>query len=138
MVSHFKYLLEKFCFSEFFFFFFFKKVVSFDFWLPRFPECVTKVCHAEELPILFGTPPLAGFNFTTEEIALSNLMQDYWTNFARTGNPNQGLNTPSLSWPRFNPKEMENLRFATPSEIEKNWDITACNFFDKIGYHHGW
>jgi len=79
-----------------------------------------------------------GFKFTEEEITLSNLMIDYWTNFARTGNPNQGLNQPKLSWPQYHPKILENMRFSTPSKIEKNWDSVACDFFDTLGYHHGW
>lgn len=46
--------------------------------------------HGEELPYLFGAPLVDGFNhfpknYTKWEIALSEAVIIYWTNFARTG-----------------------------------------------------
>jgi para-nitrobenzyl esterase len=59
--------------------------------------------HGSELPYVFGTLATAAhavnaphYNATDE--AVSDRMQQYWTNFARNGNPNSG----SLSrWPKF-------------------------------------
>ncbi|XP_065354913.1 uncharacterized protein Nlg4 [Calliphora vicina] len=50
--------------------------------------------HGEDLPYIFGAPLVDGFshfpqNYTKSEIALSEAVITYWTNFARTGNPNE-------------------------------------------------
>lgn len=46
--------------------------------------------HGEDLPYVFGAPLVDGFshfpqNYTKSEIALSEAVITYWTNFARTG-----------------------------------------------------
>ena len=47
--------------------------------------------HSSDLPYVFGYFPrwgnIAG-KFTDTDIQLSDLMESYWTNFAKTGNPN--------------------------------------------------
>lgn len=50
--------------------------------------------HGEDLPYIFGAPLVEGFshfptNYTKSEIALSEAVIIFWTNFARTGNPNE-------------------------------------------------
>ncbi|XP_043471342.1 neuroligin-4, Y-linked-like [Leptopilina heterotoma] len=51
--------------------------------------------HGEELPYFFGAPLIGGLahwpkNYTRAEVALSESVILYLTNFARTGNPNEG------------------------------------------------
>lgn len=46
--------------------------------------------HGEDLPYIFGAPLVDGFshfpqNYTKSEMALSEAVMIYWTNFARTG-----------------------------------------------------
>lgn len=46
--------------------------------------------HGEDLPYVFGAPLVDGFNhfphnYTKSEVALSEAMMIYWSNFARTG-----------------------------------------------------
>ncbi len=59
--------------------------------------------HGSELPYVFGTLSLAGrggspSRYEATDSAVSGQMQQYWTNFAKTGNPNGG----SLpQWPKF-------------------------------------
>jgi para-nitrobenzyl esterase len=43
--------------------------------------------HSAEIPFVFGALR-DGFGYTDEDKHLSELMTSYWTNFARTGNPN--------------------------------------------------
>lgn len=52
--------------------------------------------HSSELPYLFEFPGLPALN--PQQSTLSRQMLDYWTNFARAGDPN-GANLPM--WPRF-------------------------------------
>lgn len=50
--------------------------------------------HGEDLPYVFGAPLVEGFshfprNYTKSEVALSEAIMIFWSNFARTGNPNE-------------------------------------------------
>ncbi|KAI7815481.1 neuroligin [Rhyzopertha dominica] len=57
---------------------------------PQRPGCI----HGEELPYVFGAPLVGGFshfgrNYTKSETLLAETTMIYWSNFARTGNPNE-------------------------------------------------
>ncbi|XP_050409132.2 acetylcholinesterase [Patella vulgata] len=54
--------------------------------------------HADELSFVFG-PTLTSVNISTTEIKVSEVIQRYWTNFAKYGNPNGESGT---KWPSFN------------------------------------
>jgi len=106
-------------------------------WSPNYTECVDYVCHAEEILTEFGTPILGGFKYTKDEQVLSNLFMDYWTNFARNGNPNIGNKV--MDWPSYSMSNMTSLLLQTPmSSVEVDYRSEDCNFFDGTGYHHGW
>jgi len=67
--------------------------------------------HASDVWYVFGTlalgesfgPPKPQYNATDERV--SDTMQRYWTNFAKTGDPNRGTGPSEeklAEWPRFN------------------------------------
>ncbi len=79
-------------------------------------------CHGLELPFVFGNLDL---HFPASELALafpskvalqakplSERMTDYWTNFAKTGNPN-GPAPAGPDWPRYNPETRMRLHLDT-------------------------
>ena len=64
--------------------------------------------HWAELPYVFGHPDQAPGAWTSEDRALSNAMLDYWTNFAKRGDPN-GSGLPN--WPAFTLARPQVLHF---------------------------
>ena len=55
--------------------------------------------HSDDIEYVFGNlDSRKGAVWTAEDYALSDLMQTYWTDFARTGNPNGGR---SPIWPEY-------------------------------------
>jgi para-nitrobenzyl esterase len=64
----------------------------------RTPQSPNGAAHAAELGYVFRTLDARGGNPRPEDTATSELMSRYWTNFAKTGNPN-GPGLPV--WPAF-------------------------------------
>ncbi|XP_078390362.1 bile salt-activated lipase-like [Cetorhinus maximus] len=54
--------------------------------------------HTEELQYLFGRPFSMSKSYNNQERELSKTMMRYWTNFAKTGNPNYPQSVP-VNWP---------------------------------------
>jgi para-nitrobenzyl esterase len=98
-------------------------VYRFDRSIPGKGEGELGAFHSLEVPYVFGAlqdPAWQWLPFTADDAALSNLIQTYWTNFAKSGNPNaQGL----PNWPAWSDGKMEFL------EIRKNGRITAQRNF---------
>lgn len=75
--------------------------------------------HAAELPYVFGNLLPKGFvggPFGDEDRAISDQMQLYWTNFAKTGDPN-GRGLPK--WPKFDSQARGYLEFTDDGPIAK-------------------
>lgn len=75
----------------------------FDHGYPAMEAAGLHAFHASELPYVFGTIDTLGPNWpkipaTPEEQALSDAMLDYWTSFARNGNP---VAAKAPAWPAY-------------------------------------
>eukprot|EP01128_Nolandella_sp_AFSM9_P012705 TRINITY_DN9535_c0_g1_i1.p1 TRINITY_DN9535_c0_g1~~TRINITY_DN9535_c0_g1_i1.p1 ORF type:complete len:540 (+),score=106.52 TRINITY_DN9535_c0_g1_i1:27-1622(+) len=115
---------------------------SFDGWGPHFPFCVGHVCHSSELPFLFNPPKkFYPYNFTPQEQDLSTTMISYWSNFAYSGNPSSGPHTGQVTWPAFNNSTAADSWMtlkAPASHVSQDDFKSTCDFWDGVGYVHGW
>jgi para-nitrobenzyl esterase len=101
-------------------------VYRFDRSIPGKGEAELGAFHAIEVPYVFGAlrdPAWHWLPFTPDDAALSNLLQTYWTNFAKSGNPN----APGLpAWPAWSNSKQEFL------VIRKNGKVTAQRNFAPV------
>lgn len=79
--------------------------------------------HASEFPYVFGSFPTTGWgmtgHFTPIDYRLSDLMERYWTNFAKTGNPNaSGL----PAWPPFG-RDGRYIQFLEDGHVAVDHDL---------------
>lgn len=85
--------------------------------------------HGMELPYVFGhlNPALAAW--TLKDHQLSATMQAYWTNFARTGDPNQ----PGLPvWPRLRSKPGAVMRLGEEIRMVPMPDLETLRGIDRV------
>jgi para-nitrobenzyl esterase len=84
-------------------------VYRFDRSVPGKGETTLGAFHSLEVPYVFGSLRDREWQWlpsTTDDASLSELLQTYWTNFAKTSNPN-GSGLPN--WPAWNDAEKEFL-----------------------------
>ena len=98
---------------------------SFEYEFTRVPSGreVVGATHASEITYVFGSLDRAGFwgigppgQPTQVDHQLSDVMQRYWTNFAKTGNPN-GDQLPA--WPQFTSASRAYVEFGDGSAAQK-------------------
>jgi para-nitrobenzyl esterase len=83
---------------------------------------VIGVAHASELVFVFGTNQF----FTPQTMPVSEQMQTYWTNFAKTGDPN-GVDL--LKWPRSPADANLRINFNLESTIIPDFRGRECDFW---------
>jgi para-nitrobenzyl esterase len=96
---------------------------------PPSPKQTIGAYHAAELVFVHGTRVAPVLPMTDDDQALSAEMMRYWTDFAKTGDPNAG--DPSAShpeWPPFDESDPTWMRFdheiaATPVDRRDRYDI---------------
>ncbi|UJR32516.1 hypothetical protein I4U23_019978 [Adineta vaga] len=95
--------------------------------------CDNHVCHAGELPYTFQS---AWVNFTDAGRRVSKSMSTYWTNFAKSHDPNQPVSG-AMMWPKVGVSKSY-LYFQDPLDVRKDYIKDECDFWDKIGYRANW
>jgi para-nitrobenzyl esterase len=84
--------------------------------------------HGSELTSVFGTSPT--FSTDAGGKAVSDLMQRYWTSFAKSGDPNGGSDP---KWPAFTEAANLRLNFALTPSVVTNFRAAKCQFW-QAGY----
>jgi len=107
---------------------------SYQFQFSRVPPGRESVgaAHGSEIPYVFGTLSAAGRaanapKYDSKDSAVSDQMQQYWTNFAKTGNPNGG----SLpQWPKFDPAARAYMELTAEGPVAREGlRRAACDLF---------
>jgi para-nitrobenzyl esterase len=79
--------------------------------------------HASEIAYVFGTlatavPPLGPKpEYSTIDQSISNAMQQYWTNFAKTGDPNGSDRSDLPLWRKFTTSGSEFMQFTNAGPV---------------------
>ncbi|NXA77103.1 CEL lipase, partial [Thryothorus ludovicianus] len=71
--------------------------------MPVYPSWVG-ADHADDLQYVFGKPFATPLGYLPKHRTVSKAMIAYWTNFARTGDPNKGHSDVPVSWPAYTEK----------------------------------
>ncbi|KAG7263668.1 hypothetical protein CRUP_005207 [Coryphaenoides rupestris] len=87
--------------------------------------------HADDLQYMFGKPFSSPLGYWPRHRRLSGYMIAYWTNFAKTGDPNKGLDVPA-TWPKFTPSGHKYL------EINGNMDRNSVRQKMRMRFVHFW
>jgi para-nitrobenzyl esterase len=84
------------------------------------------VSHASELAYVFGTLPPTADQATRD---VSESIMKYWTQFAKTGNPNQAGQP---SWPAFARGEESYLEIGRPIHPDKDLNKAKLDLFERL------
>ncbi|CAF1420460.1 unnamed protein product [Adineta ricciae] len=93
-------------------------------------NCKDHACHADELPYIFQS---FWDRFTDVGRYISHGMATYWTNYAKSENPNEPSSVP-LSWPKFASGNETYMYIQNPFQVEENYLKDDCDLWDQIGY----
>jgi para-nitrobenzyl esterase len=86
--------------------------------------------HSDDIEYVFGTlDSRPDATWRPEDRKLSELIGAYWTNFARTGDPN-GTGLPK--WPTYNPTEWQVMHLDATSEAKPDVQRERYLFLDQI------
>ncbi|KAK3101784.1 hypothetical protein FSP39_006307 [Pinctada imbricata] len=113
---------------------------------PPVPSWFKGCGHADDLLYLFGMEikKLQGFSISDEDITLATQMMKYWTNFARTGNPNLPKSEDLPVWPQFDGQSRLYMELDSPvqakhglvSEDVKFWTETVPTLLKSENHSH--
>ncbi|XP_054582939.1 bile salt-activated lipase [Eptesicus fuscus] len=99
--------------------------------MPVYPKWVG-ADHADDLQYVFGKPFATPLGYRAQDRTVSQAMIAYWTNFARTGDPNKGHSAVPTQW---DPYTQENGNYL---EINKKMDGQSMKQHLRSSYLQYW
>ncbi len=84
--------------------------------------------HSGEIPYAYGNIPRKNKNYNYTDYQTEYLMQSYWLNFIKTGNPNGG-DLPK--WQQYDPGKANVLEIGTDAHMREDPYILLYKVFDK-------
>lgn len=100
----------------------------------NFPICEGVSCHGYEMALEFQT---MWDNFTTSEQTGATAIATYWSNFAKSQNPNSPVAVP-VTWAQIAPGAENYLHINTTITTASNYLQSDCNMWDGIRYNGNW
>eukprot|EP00063_Salmo_salar_P097369 XP_014072204.1 PREDICTED: neuroligin-1 isoform X2 [Salmo salar] len=108
--------------------------------------------HGDEIPYVFGLPmigptELFPCNFSKNDIMLSAVVMTYWTNFAKTGDPNQPVPQDTkfihtkpnrfeeVAWTRYNQKDQLYLHIGLKPRVKEHYRANKVNLWLELVPH---
>ncbi|XP_061539165.1 neuroligin-1 isoform X2 [Phycodurus eques] len=108
--------------------------------------------HGDEIPYVFGLPmigptELFPCNFSKNDVMLSAVMMTYWTNFAKTGDPNQPVPQDTkfihtkpnrfeeVAWTRYNQKDQLYLHIGLKPRVKEHYRANKVNLWLELVPH---
>ncbi|XP_015704325.1 neuroligin-4, X-linked isoform X2 [Coturnix japonica] len=108
--------------------------------------------HGDEVPYVFGIPmigptELFPCNFSKNDVMLSAVVMTYWTNFAKTGDPNQPVPQDTkfihtkpnrfeeVAWSKYNPKDQLYLHIGLKPRVRDHYRATKVAFWLELVPH---
>jgi len=71
-------------------------------------------------------------DFDANDVAMSDAITAYWTNFAATANPNQGPATVGVQWPGYDPVGDLNIQLQVPVNVTQHLLQRLCDMWDGV------
>ncbi|XP_025743751.1 bile salt-activated lipase isoform X1 [Callorhinus ursinus] len=99
--------------------------------MPIYPKWVG-ADHADDIQYVFGKPFATPLGYRTQDRTVSKAMIAYWTNFARTGDPNMGHSAVPTHW---DPYTVESGNYL---EITKKMDRNSMKQHLRTNYMQFW
>jgi len=92
--------------------------------------------HASELLMVFDNYQI--LHYSDKDKLLSGNFQDYWTNFAKSLDPNVGSESTSLlPWPKYDTTGAKNIVLDVPLSLNDHLIANDCDFWDRMLYPPG-
>jgi para-nitrobenzyl esterase len=85
--------------------------------------------HTSEVPYAYNNLHTVNRPFTKADFELADQMSSYWSNFAKTGNPNSGG---LLNWPIYTKATKQIIQFDTKSQVVRLPTEQKLNTLSKI------
>ncbi|NXS51966.1 CEL lipase, partial [Brachypteracias leptosomus] len=102
--------------------------------MPIYPSWVG-ADHADDLQYVFGKPFATPLGYLPKHRTVSKAMIAYWTNFARTGDPNKGNSDVPVSWPPYSNEGSYYLdinNHLKKDSVKQNLRYQFVNFWNSV------
>ncbi|XP_066506593.1 neuroligin-2b [Hoplias malabaricus] len=108
--------------------------------------------HGDEIPYVFGVPMVGATdlfpcNFSKNDVMLSAVVMTYWTNFAKTGDPNNPVPQDTkfihtkpnrfeeVTWTKFSSKDKQYLHIGLKPRVRDNYRANKVAFWLELVPH---
>lgn len=101
----------------------------------NYPLAMAGAHHAVEIPFVFDTNEDVGLKYDEIGKIITLQVHDFWINFIKTGDPNEGeIPIKNVKWDKYDKSTAKLYYFAPEMKCEETKDVDNINFFKKVIY----